>query len=242
MLTARRDVFLCLLHLAPDSPSLHPPAASACSSVSPPPAAVPPPGADRTHGARRCAPAGAAGGSPAGPSGAEPRYGRGGSGPGAGAGQLPTLQPEPGAGVPAAGRRRPGIYVPVRVSGCGGAGSVRGARLPAEPRGAATGGLPGLVPRDPVPQHHGARRAAPHPGKPSTPRSPHVHLDHCCTCVRRHRGEVPSARSVPVSASCLSRSLISLTLTCLRLEVRLRSCYRCRLFVCCRFEVSSSPV
>lgn len=170
-----------LLLLVPDPPSLAPCAAPPDAPVSPSPAAVPPPGSDRIHSARRCAPAGAAGGSRAGAGGSEPSCRRdepgpgpgpeAGQSPGAGAGhaaeaeQLFALQPEPGAGVPAAGRRRPGVPVPVRVSGRGGAGSVRRPRLPAEPRGAATGGLHGLIPGDPVPQCLRSRRTAPHAGK-----------------------------------------------------------------------------
>ena len=174
MLRARQYVFHPLL-LVPDPPSLAPCAAPPDAPVSPPPAAVPPPGSDRTYGARRCAPADAAGGSRAGAGGAEPRCCRDepgpGPGPGAGAGhaaeagQLSALQLEPGAGVPAAGHRRPGVLVPVRVSGRGGAGSVRRPRLPAEPRGAATGGLHGVVLGDPVPQRLRSRRTAPHAGK-----------------------------------------------------------------------------
>lgn len=138
MLRARQDVFNLLLLLVPDSPSLPPFAALPRAAVPSPPAAVPPPGSDRTHGARRCALAGAESGSRAGPGGTEPRCSRDepgpGPGPGAGAGQLSALQSEPGAGFPAAGRRGPRVPVPVRVSGRGGAGSFRRARLPAEPR------------------------------------------------------------------------------------------------------------
>lgn len=166
MLRAQQDVFhlllLLLSLLVPDSPHLAPFAPPA--AVPPPSAAVPPPGSDRTHGARRRAPPGAAGGSRSGPGGAEPRGGRDGPGPGPGQGpgqgpepgaeQLSSLQLEPGAGFPPAGRRGPGVPVPVRVSGRGGARSLRRAGLPAEPRGAATGGLNGLVPGDPVPQRH----------------------------------------------------------------------------------------
>lgn len=180
MLSARQDVshLLLLLLLPPDSPSLPPPAAPPRTTVPPPPAAVPPPGADRSLRARRCAPAGAAGGARTGPGGAEPRGGRGEPGPGAGAGpgacELPALQPEPGARAPAADRRGPGVAAPLRVPGRGGAGSVRRARVPAEPRGAATGGPHRLLPGDPLHQRPPARRAAPHAGKSCACASPHL--------------------------------------------------------------------
>lgn len=68
-----------------------------------------------------------------------------------------TVQPEPGGGVGASSARGPGVGVPVRVSGRGGARGVGGARVPAEPPGARAGGLYIRFSADPLHQHHRGR-------------------------------------------------------------------------------------
>lgn len=160
MLRARQDEFhlhlVLFLFNVPDSllshrtPRFHPPATASRAAVPPSPAAVPHSGADWTHRARRCAPARAKSGTRPCPSGTDPRRFR----HDAGRRQLLTLQPESGARDPAARVRRPGVPVPVRVPGRGGAGSVRRARLPTKPRGTATGGIHGVVLGDSLHQRH----------------------------------------------------------------------------------------
>lgn len=150
MLRARQDVFHLLALLVPVSASLPSPAASLRAAVPLPPSAVSPPGTDRTQGARRCAPTGAEGSRSARPGGVKTSCGcdepGARPGPRSGSGQLSALQPESGTCDPAAGHRGSGYHASVRVSGRGGTGSVRCPRLPADPRGAATGGLHVLVP------------------------------------------------------------------------------------------------